>query len=1604
MASDATAGGSEEFEKIRGALPTIHPSAAAPPLVPRLAQGPPPVDNGAEAVVSGNCQVCWQWSDELTGDEPTCPACWKLSVSELRALLRQQTRDELAVVDATPIPHELEQAEPPPLIDGRKRVTLEISGFNPDEFTDVLDEDDEYDAISDGSSDDSVSSDESDCEHLAPHQREELPPAEIGLADGTRVVWNGWAAAVTSGTEQTSSSELVRIEVHQACPVEVTEMLAPQGGNPRFVNCMRSELTFDPLPAASMRRHSLSVILQHPGQTVGLKVASVGVKNWVFVTKVKPRSPAADAGIVAGDFLVEVGGKTINRLCWEAEHASERNSGTIADRPMEHQSGQSARRLQDVVHVVSSAIARLCSQRQRDSGAEVVVARHATLTILNPDASRASFVDLTNAPSLGFVIDDTSCRIAAVTVGGLADLQGMRVGASVIEVAGTPVGGHRADLLLFLSMLIGQREYAPLCHFPLASIPRSRNRHLLRSPGNEFLNDEGVRELATLESSVCTHLVPAHADVNRPMLTSPVPATIVLRRDATALSSAGCWCERCLETQGPSFVHAQFTPRQPSTGFIVDGQLDPALPNSNGAAGAGGNFLKVLSPPGMGGRPDTLSENAAPKSRRMSWRKHRKDRPRINCPTSTAPHEAPAGSTQSWAPSQGISSGDVLCSVNGRPVPFFKVVIPVDTMAPGQGSTPLGITFASGGFNSQVFVSSVQPKGLAAKHGIRPGWALLSIVETWPFGGDEPDVYTHGQRAVSRNLDMCVARLHDACSGRCRIELRPGSEVSRLRLKQDSLQPRSKPQLLHEWYGESHIWRISVAKTVIIGNQEVEKTWILLAVNGIPIGKLAHDWSKVVTDTFTEAKNKAQIKRLSQDIGGWDGDHNVDVELSQSMHRHLRTWMENKDRSVAFLDYINGISKPAVLLFQRTAPGKKRGELAGQRLLLELHFRRETGTGLVVRALRSFSDTPVGIGIQRRGKIPRVIHVAPGSPADKAEVKVGWDILRINGVDVSSNPELCDAMLLGCDFLEIMFRGPPSRVSEMLGPNEPDTDLRSLPGTLGVRHLKSELGMVGTREAVVWADSTKWKDPEPMFGDDSDSDESSDPASDADDVESDDDDSFEFVRTDVVLKEGETGTMGWVLEPHAASEVKVVSVADYKLAHKHNIQPGWILIGMDGQKVSGNNKSVKELSKMKKVKRREVRLAFKVQQKKRVGAEKPTATTAVAGGAAITAAALSSVTSTNAATSSPPNRDLEKRNAAATTIQAAFRGHKERKRLGLLPTLGADDDAMFEYFTGTCSDCAKHCDDLTADGEGGPARCDACWEAFDAEETEGPLTEEIRLLGGSGHVPLGTSALGPHGPSSVEVYYEGDAELGMELTTFGPGQHYVTAVKFKRGANAKSQTVFEGQRLLQINEGDQTMTDETAMRARLQAARASGTFSLVLRDDPDGYARAKDAREKPVEQQVVDYVTPAEIHNPPADGSNHNQQDEVVYATPDGSVPPPRVLQPPSNVPWWHGPGQGKTRDMQKLQSEDGGYPTGRFFVCEIDPQSSSYPGYVLYVGAGGKPTRHKVKDEDGSGTLLVSIALFAIFLSTMSANVFLGHSLIRLITSVMAIIEQSRT
>jgi hypothetical protein len=953
----------------------------------------------------------------------------------------------------------------------------------------------------------------------------------------------------------------------------------------------------------------------------------------------------------------------------------------------------------------------------------------------------------------------------------------------------------------------------------------------------------------------------------------------------------------------------------------VDGLLDPAAMNNG--SGCSGKFLTVIHPPGTSADA-VVAVVAAPKGRANSKRKWRRDRARAPAPTGGVANVAATPTNMAragWASSQGICSGDVLVAVNGRSIPFHKVVIPIYPMATGHGATPLGISLSSGGSNAQVYVSSVQPKGLAAKHGVQPGWALLSIVETWPFGGDEPDVYVHGQQAVSRNLEKCVARLHDACSGRARIELGPGIDVSRLRLKHDGrMTSRLETTHFSEWYGNSNPWRITVGKTVIIGNQEVEKGWVLLAINGTAVGKLAHDWSSVVTHHSAGGRSKAQVKRLSADLVGWDGDRNV-ADFDNSTAAHLSAWGSTKDRAVAFHEYIRNVPKPAILLFQRTSMVKKKGAFVGQRLLLELHFRRESGTGLAVRALQSHPDTPMGLGIQRRGNVPRVIHVAPGSPADRAQIKVGWDLLRVNEADVSANAELCDAMLLGSDFLELVFRAQPIRPGNALrsGIGDPDEDLRNMPGKIGARHVRSDLDRSGTRDVVVWSDSTKWAKREPSFGDASSSDSDSDVGG---------------SDGGGPISDGDDGP-----PPQAPIERN----------------------GVGGVTC--------------------------------VAAPVPVGTTA---GAAVVAGA------TRPIQESPPVSANAREHAAATTIQSSFRVHRERRRLGLLGTVGADDEAIFEYFRGTCSDCQRLRDDLTADGEGGSVRCDECWEVFETEtDTEGhasvelpPQAEAQDDIAEDQDPILQPGAAGLVGPAAVEVYYEGPAQLGMELTTYSIGVHYVTRVKRKRGGHAKKQTVFVGQRLLQVNGCDMTVADEATMTASLHESRASGTVSLVLHDDQEGFARAQGAEAGPVtvpvedapkgaerqlsEERVDDTPTTPEAVESTAWRLSQELMPEAVVVTPPLDSPDlyvsPEEIRPPQGVhkpnrPWFHGPGHGKDIDNQKLKAPDGSYSTGRFFVCEIEVGKSSYPGYVLYLVVDGKPTRKKVKDEDGSGLLQVGPA-----------------------------------
>jgi hypothetical protein len=249
-----------------------------------------------------------------------------------------------------------------------------------------------------------------------------------------------------------------------------------------------------------------------------------------------------------------------------------------------------------------------------------------------------------------------------------------------------------------------------------------------------------------------------------------------------------------MDMQGPSYIHAEFTARQPATGFAIDGRLDPA-------DGALDRYLRVVHPPGFGSSGgDGVAVGAGP-ARRPSFtlgRRRSKERKRAAAPPQLAkggdaPPQLVSSKTvmsssagMARVSSQGIEAGDTLAEVDGHAVPFHKVVIPVDTLTTSSGATPLGITLASGGPGRQVYVAGVNPAGLAAKHGVRPGWALLSFVETWPFGGDEPDVFVHGQRTVSHNIDVCVARLQDACAGRAHIVIGGGDAVHRLRFRHEA--------------------------------------------------------------------------------------------------------------------------------------------------------------------------------------------------------------------------------------------------------------------------------------------------------------------------------------------------------------------------------------------------------------------------------------------------------------------------------------------------------------------------------------------------------------------------------------------------------------------------------------------------------------------------------------------------------------------------------------------------------------------------------------------------------------------------------------------------
>ena len=66
----------------------------------------------------------------------------------------------------------------------------------------------------------------------------------------------------------------------------------------------------------------------------------------------------------------------------------------VTRREMQVQSGRAARRQQDVVRVVSSEITRQMksSARRTNPALEIVVGRHATLTVLNPGAANVTHV------------------------------------------------------------------------------------------------------------------------------------------------------------------------------------------------------------------------------------------------------------------------------------------------------------------------------------------------------------------------------------------------------------------------------------------------------------------------------------------------------------------------------------------------------------------------------------------------------------------------------------------------------------------------------------------------------------------------------------------------------------------------------------------------------------------------------------------------------------------------------------------------------------------------------------------------------------------------------------------------------------------------------------------------------------------------------------------------------------------------------------------------------------------------------------------------------------------------------------------------------------
>ena len=164
-----------------------------------------------------------------------------------------------------------------------------------------------------------------------------------------------------------------------------------------------------------------------------------------------------------------------------------------------------------------------------------------------------------------------------------------------------------------------------------------------------------------------------------------------------------------------------------------------------------------------------------------------------------------------------------------------------------------------------------------------------------------------------------------------------------------------------------------------------------------------------------------------------------------------------------------------------------------------------------------------------------------------------------------------------------------------------------------------------------------------------------------------------------------------------------------------------------------------------------------------------------------------------------------------------------------------------------------------------------------------------------------------------------------------------------------------GQRLLRVDGEDVSTADETDRVDLIRIAMGDGNgVTLVLQDDADGLARAV-ARTQEGHAAVGVSATAdapqssAQRSQQDAPHVEHDHEGHVQHLENDGDA-----LQ--VNEPWFHGISRDKEVEKLKLRDEQGGYScAGRFFVCEMDPDSPSYPGYVLYIATGGKPTRHKV-------------------------------------------------